>query len=137
AIAQYEAWLKRDPRSDIAANNLAMLLMTHHARDRGSLERALQLSQRFQSSTNAAFLDTYAWVRYLRGEYTQAVPPLQRAVDLAPRVPGMRARLGLAQIGAGQREAAKKNLESAFAAQPRFPGSDEARAALDSLQRGG
>ena len=61
AIAEYEAWLRREPGSDVAANNLAMLLIMHHAADSAARARALQLSQRFQVSNNVAFLDTYGW----------------------------------------------------------------------------
>jgi tetratricopeptide (TPR) repeat protein len=136
AIAEYEAWLQRDPRSEVAANNLAMMLITYRAKDQAALERALDLSRRFQSSGNPAFLDTYAWVRYTRGEYNEAVPALQRAVDLAPRVAPFRARLGLAQLGAGQRDAARQNLESALGPEVRFAGVDEARAALAELKQG-
>lgn len=136
AIAQYESWIRRDAKSEIAANNLAMLLISHR-RDHDSLARAASLTGRFNNSGNPAFLDTYAWVRYVQGNFAAAVPPLQRAVDLAPRSPLLRARLGLAQFRAGQRAAAKSNLETAFRQAPRLQGLDEARAALAELQRGG
>lgn len=136
AISTYEDWLKRDPRSLVAANNLAMLLITHKAGDSAAMKRALDLSLPFQSSANAAFLDTLGWVRYARGEFNEAVPPLQRAVDLAPRVPSLRARLGLAQFKAGQRGPAKSNLESAFKGDVRFPEVEQARDALAELSKG-
>lgn len=135
AIAEYEAWLKREPQADIATNNLSMLLITHKSNDKSSLDKAAKLSERLQNSNNAAFLDTYAWVRYVRGEFAAAVPPLQRAVDLAPREPMLRARLGLAQYKAGHAEAAKKNLESALAESTSFIGADDAKAALSTLQK--
>ena len=67
AIAEYEAMLAADPRSDIAANNLAMLLVTYR-KDEKSLARADELAQRFAKSPNPAFLDTYGWVLYARGQ---------------------------------------------------------------------
>jgi tetratricopeptide (TPR) repeat protein len=136
AIGTYEEWLRREPKSQVAANNLAMLLITHKPADAAALKRALDLTLPFQSSANAAFLDTLGWVRFTRGEFTEAVAPLQRAVDLAPRVPSLRARLGLAQYKAGQRGAAKGNLETAFKGEVAFPEKDQARAALDDLSRG-
>ncbi len=136
AIGTYEQWLKRDPRSLVAANNLAMLLVTHRSADTVAMKRALELSLPFQSSANAAFLDTLGWVRFTRGEYNEAVPPLQRAVDLAPRVPALRARLGLAQYKAGQKAPAKGNLESAFKDNVAFPEVEQARAALAELSKG-
>ena len=57
--------LARDPRNDVAANNLAMLLVTHRT-DGASLERASKLTARFAESSNPAFLDTYGWVLYAR-----------------------------------------------------------------------
>ncbi|MEP7313465.1 MAG: tetratricopeptide repeat protein [Pseudomonadota bacterium] len=136
AIAEYEGWLKREPGAEIAANNLAMLLVTHRAENAAALARALEISKRFETSNTPALLDTYAWVRYARGEYAQAVPSLQRAVDLAPRIAVFRARLGLAQKAAGQRDAARKNLESALSGNARFAGLEQARAALADLNAG-
>lgn len=136
AIEQYEGWIRRDAKSDIAANNLAMLLISYR-KDEPSLARARTLTERFQNSGNPAFLDTYAWVRYVKGEFAVAVPPLQRAVDLAPRSALLRARLGLAQFKAGQRAAAKSNLETAFKEPLQFLGVEEAKAALAELQQAG
>ena len=40
AVRTYEDWLRREPRSLVAANNLAMLLITHKSADSASLARA-------------------------------------------------------------------------------------------------
>jgi tetratricopeptide (TPR) repeat protein len=134
AIRAYEDWLKREPHSDVAANNLAMLLVTHKGTDAAALKRALQLTEKFQTSNNAAFVDTLGWVHYLRGEFNEAVPPLQRAVDLAPRAVQLRAHLGLAQYKANQHSAAKGNLELAAQQTQGFPELDAAKKALAELQ---
>jgi tetratricopeptide (TPR) repeat protein len=136
AAALYEEWLKREPRSEVAGNNLAMLLITRDKPERASLDRALELTQPLEKSSNAAFLDTCGWVHYVRGEYPQAIPLLQRAVDLSPAVPALRAHLGLAQYKAGQNEAAKSNLTDAVAGTVNYNGIEEARAALKALGSG-
>jgi tetratricopeptide (TPR) repeat protein len=133
AIAEYEAWLKRDPQSDIAANNLGMLLVTHRGADNAARDQALALTARFADSRSPALLDTYGWVRYVRGEYAEAIPVLQRAVDLAPRAALLRYHLGMAQYKAGQSDAARQNLSVAVAAGASYTGIDEARKTLAAL----
>jgi tetratricopeptide (TPR) repeat protein len=137
AIGTYEAWLKRDPLSHAAANNLAVLLVTHKAGDSAALQRAGQLTERFQNSSNAAFLDTLGWVRYQRGEFNEALPPLQRAVDLAPRAGQLLAHLGLAQYRAGQTAAARRTLERVLDQATGLPEEELVRQALAELQKGG
>src|SRR5262249_19084529 len=79
----YEAMLQRNPQADVAANNLAMLLVAHSP-DPASLERAAQLSKRFAESTNPDFLDTYGWVLYKRGEAAAAVVALRGVIAKVP-----------------------------------------------------
>ena len=136
AIAQYEAWLQRDALSEVASNNLAVLLITYKAKDAASVQRAFVLAQRLKDSNEPSYLDTYAWVRYVRGEYADAVTTLQRAVDLAPGVAIFRAHLGLAQYRAGKSVAAKRNLEEALGGAADFAEAAEARAALAVLRKG-
>jgi tetratricopeptide (TPR) repeat protein len=136
AIAQYEAWLQRDALSEVASNNLAMLLVTHKAKDPASLQRAFVLAQRLKDSNEPIYLDTYAWVQYVRGEYSDAVTMLQRVVELAPGVAVFRAHLGLAQYRAGKPVEANRNLEEALGGAADFAEAAEARAALAALRRG-
>lgn len=133
AIALYEDWLKREPTADLAANNLAMLLVTYRAQDEAARDRALQLTQHFANSVNAALVDTYGWVRYVRGEYEAALPPLQRAVELAPGAPLLHYHLGMAQFRAGKAEAARQQLNAAVVAGANYDGLDEARKTLALL----
>ena len=126
--------LARDPRNDVAANNLAMLLVSHK-KDDASLDRASRLTARFAESSNPAFLDTYGWVLYARGEYAAAVPPLQAAVGKSPQAHVLRYHLGMAQLKSGQLDAARANLEAALKSNQNFTGADEARSALASLKK--
>jgi len=136
AIAEYEGMLKRDPANDIAANNLAMLLVTYR-KDAASLARAGQLAERFAQSPNPAFLDTYGWVLYARGQYAASITPLKAAADKVPNAQVLRYHLGMAQLKVGEREAARTNLEAAVANNARYAGVEEARAALVNLKKSG
>lgn len=132
AITQYEAMLTRDPRQDAAANNLAMLLITRRS-DGLSLERAGVLVERFAKSRNPVFLDTRGWVLYKQGRYPEAVAVLEQATARAAQRPQLRYHLGMAQLKAGQRAAARASLEVAVAEGADYQGIDEAREALRSL----
>lgn len=133
AQAVYEGWLKRSPGSELATNNLTMLLVTYKAKEPGVLVRALELARRLEKSSQPAYIDTLGWVQYLHGDFASAATTLQRAVALAPQSAPLRAHLGLAQLGAGQREEARKNLKAVAAAPPDYPEAAQVRAALASL----
>jgi tetratricopeptide (TPR) repeat protein len=134
AARVYEATLRRDPRSELAANNLAMLLITYK-KDQASLDRAKALTQRFAGSPNAAFLDTYGWVLYKRGEGAAAVATLQNSSAKAPNSPVFLYHLGMAQALAGQSDAARDTLAQALKSGANFAGKDEAQATLDKLAK--
>ncbi|GAC1456658.1 MAG: PEP-CTERM system TPR-repeat protein PrsT [Steroidobacteraceae bacterium] len=135
AIAQYEGVCAHHPRLELAANNLAMLLVTYRT-DRQSLDRARELTKAFASSSSGALLDTHGWVRLKLGDVTDALPVLERAVGRSPDSKVIRYHLAMAEIKAGQRDKARTNLETALAGAARFAGSDDARATLNSLTTG-
>ncbi|MBT8446617.1 MAG: tetratricopeptide repeat protein, partial [Gammaproteobacteria bacterium] len=93
AIGQYESMLERDPTSQLAANNLAMLLVEYKD-DPEALSRARDLAAPLKTSDNAAYLDTVGWIEYKVGEIEQAVSFLKRAVDAAPDSAVLRYHLG-------------------------------------------
>jgi tetratricopeptide (TPR) repeat protein len=134
AIALYEKLLKDSPGNDLVANNLAMLLVTHRS-DAKSLEEARLLADRFATSEVAAFLNTNGWVNFKLGRFDAAIPALERAAKLAPDAPEMRYQLAVAQYKAGQRDAARKNLEAALKPGLSFAGEADARATLAELRR--
>jgi tetratricopeptide (TPR) repeat protein len=133
AIAHYDAMLKRDADSSVAANNLAMLLVTYRT-DKPSLDRALVLAERFASSRNPAFIDTWGWVLFKRGDNAAATSALQKAVDKSPQAPVLRYHLAMVQLQSGGRDAARSNLEQALKSGGAFSGSDEARKMLSELK---
>lgn len=132
AIATYEGMLKRNPDQLAASNNLAMLLVTHRT-DKPSLDRAAQLAEQLAKSSEAPFLDTRGWVKYVRGEYADALPLLREAVQKAPKVPQLHYHLGMAQFHAGDQAGAKASLQAALSGGASFVGADEAKATLNRI----
>jgi tetratricopeptide (TPR) repeat protein len=132
AIAEYEEVVRAYPRSELAANNLAMLLVTYR-KDRASLDRAKALTVRFAESGNVALLDTYGWVLYKRGESAASVPVLARVVAKLPDQGIARYHLGMAQALAGKNTEARDNLTRAVNSGQLFAGRDEAKAMLDKI----
>jgi tetratricopeptide (TPR) repeat protein len=135
AIAQYDHAIAKNPQSEVAANNLAMLLVTYRNKDTASLDRAKALVARFAESSDPAFLDTYGWVLYKHGEATASVPVLQKVVAQRPNAPVALYHLGMAESGAGESEQARHNLELAVKSGANFSGLDEARATLERLAK--
>jgi tetratricopeptide (TPR) repeat protein len=134
AIAVYEALYRSNPGArQLAANNLAMLLVTYH-NDQPSLDRARDLTSEFAGSNNGSLLDTAGWVRFKRGEFKDALPTLQRAVDRAPGSSVIRFHLAMAELQMGMRDQARSNLETALTGSAEFQGMNEARVALASLK---
>jgi tetratricopeptide (TPR) repeat protein len=136
AIANYEAWLLRDPKSIVAANNLAMLLVTTD-NSKKNLERAQQLSAQLSRSDDAAILDTRGWVDYKSGNYRQAVQLLERATEKSSASPVLKYHLGMAQVANGDPQAARKNLEAALGSGKPFRGAEEAQSTLNTIKEAG
>jgi predicted Zn-dependent protease len=116
----------------VAANNLAMLLVTY-GKDAASIDRAKTLTARFADSTNPSFLDTYGWVLFKHGEAAASVPVLQKVVAQEPNAPVAFYHLGMAQSQAGAKAQALDNLTKAVKSGAKFSGLDEAKATLDQL----
>ena len=76
----YEQLLAADPHHVVALNNYAYLLATHN----GDLQQAEQYSQQAiqREPNNPIYLDTYAWILYLRGEQSLAELYIRQAVSL-------------------------------------------------------
>jgi tetratricopeptide (TPR) repeat protein len=132
AIAEYEETLRKYPKSDMAANNLAMLLVTYRT-DAASLDRARDLTLHFAESTSLSYQDTYGWVLYKRGEAAAAVPVLARIVEESPDTAVARYHLGMAQVLAGNSADARDNLTRAVKSGQSFPGLSDAKSTLQEL----
>jgi Flp pilus assembly protein TadD len=134
AIRQYEEVVRRSPQSEVAVNNLAMLLVTYK-KDAASLDRAKSITARFADSTNPSYLDTYGWVLFKHGDAAASVPVLERVVSRAPNAAEALYHLGMAQSQAGRNIQARDNLTRAVQSGAKFSGLDEAKATLDKLAK--
>jgi Flp pilus assembly protein TadD len=136
AIKVYEQWVQREPKSLMAANNLAMLLLNYRS-DKPSIDKAVKLSDLLSSSDEPALLDTRGWVKYKAGDYQGAVNLLQQAANTAKDSNTVRYHLGMAQWKAGDAAGARNNLQAAVKDSKPFFGMDEAKKALASLSAAG
>jgi tetratricopeptide (TPR) repeat protein len=134
SIKLYESALAANPKQEIAANNLAMLLITYR-KEQASLDRARDLTAAFANTNNGALLDTYGWIRFKRGEVTDGLPALERAAELAPQSGVVRYHLGMAQLQSGQKDKARTSLKTALGTNQTFAGIEEARATLTTLDK--
>ena len=131
--ALYESASAAPAARELAANNLAMLLVTYR-KDHASLERARDLTSAFATSQVPSLVDTYGWVRYRCADYADALSALQRAAAQAPQSRIIRFHLGMTELSLGERTHAREDLEAALAGSASFAGAAEARATLASLE---
>ena len=80
-IIAYTALLRFDPRNLMLMNNLAW----HLCISRHDLQQAEQLSRTtiMAEPSNPIYLDTYAWIMYMMGDYDTAYFYIQRAMEYA------------------------------------------------------
>lgn len=143
AADNYRKALEKDPNAMIAANNLAWL---YAVTGKGNLDEALRLAQGVvQKNPNVAgFIDTLGWVYYKKSLHTAAVEQLRKAVSINEAE--ARARngtpsaayhyhLGMALKEKGDREASRRELETAIRLSDKapFPELEDARKALATL----
>lgn len=139
AIEIYERLYESQSGNSVVANNLASLLATTRE-DEESLDRAWRIARRLRDTEVPAFLDTYGWIAFRRGDYETALDALVPASEGMPEEPLVLYHLGETYAALGRPEEAREALEKAvrFAERSeRSPDADiaeRARAALDNLQ---
>jgi tetratricopeptide (TPR) repeat protein len=134
AIAEYDTILQQNPKSVVAANNLAVLLADRKG-DPKSLARALALTKDFErTAPNPLFLDTLGWVYVKLGQANDAVRLLKPVADKAPEEPVVNYHLGMAYHRAGDMGQAKIYLAKALETGRPFSGADETRTILAQIQ---
>ncbi len=117
----YRQALEITPNTPIASNNLAWLI----ASNQGNLDEALKLAQTAvdRNPNNAGFYDTLGWIYYKKGLYSTAVEQLKKAVMLdaaetnrrgQPPTAAYRVRLATVLAAAGDKAAARKEIESSL-----------------------
>lgn len=137
AIALYEEILARNPKADIAANNMAQLIADNPNANDVLLEKARIAAERFISSTNPLLLDTLGWVYFKQGQTAQAQTIMERVMSFGDKLPAQIVyHYGAILLKQSRTDEAKALLEKATAAgvQP-YPGIDEARKLLKEANK--
>jgi tetratricopeptide (TPR) repeat protein len=143
AADNYRKALEKDQNAIIAANNLAWL---YAVQGKGNLDEAVRLAQGVvQKNANmAGFIDTLGWVYYKKGLHAAAVEQLQKAVavdevtarngKVSPSAT-YRFHLGMALMAKGDKQASRRELETALklGENSPFPDAEEARKVLGTL----
>ena len=122
-----------NPRLTPAVNNLAGLLLEHRT-DEASHRRALELTMPYLDSRDPSLVHTLGWAYYRTGDYVKAVQSLERTVAQQGSNPVARYHLGMAYMKTGDTFKARQQFEESLKIDPKYPGSDEARKAIEELQ---
>ncbi len=108
----YERALRIDPKFPLVLNNYAYSLS-----ERGlQLERAEKMSKESLAadSLNPSYLDTYGWILFQKGKYAEALPNIQKAVDLGDASPVVLEHLGDVYDKLNRADEAKKYWKKAL-----------------------
>ena len=133
----YEGLLKTKPDLELAANNLATLLVDRFP-GADNLKAAERLTEKLRDSQQPAFIDTVGWVNYKLGNYVRAVTLMETAQSLGGKGADYAYHLGMAYFKNNQPDKAREQLELALADDAvDFAGKDEARQTLEALKAGG
>lgn len=129
SIRRLESVLRYQPDNILAMNNLAWLFRSR------SPDKAYTLAQRAVALAPQAHnaLDTLALIELDRGEATQAITLLKRALELAPTDKPIQYHLALALDKAGRRADAIHSLNAVLADANFFPEQKDAKQMLNRL----
>jgi tetratricopeptide (TPR) repeat protein len=127
----YENLLSLAPNFGLAVNNLAVLYSEHL----GQLDKAYDLATKASQANpnDPNITDTLGWILYKKGDYANALRPLQESAGKLPDQPEVQFHVGMAHYMLGEEEPARLALQKAVDAPSDFPGKDEARQRLALL----
>ena len=129
AIRMLEAVAKQTPDNAAALNNLAYAYQqVKDPRALPTAEQAFKLA-----STNAGVMDTLGWMLVEQGNTSRGLPLLQKASSLAPNATEIRYHLAVGLHKSGDKQGARKQLDTLLADGKPFPQADDARALLKTL----
>lgn len=107
AIEQFQILLQQNPNNPALLNNLAWAY--HQENDMRALEYAEKAY--INAANSPAVLDTMGWILAEQGDIRRGLPLLQKAVSLAPEAADIRYHLAQGLVRAGDKAAARKELE--------------------------
>jgi tetratricopeptide (TPR) repeat protein len=113
AVAIYEQLIIQSPGLQVAANNLAVLLVEQFPTD-DNLKRARQLVDNFALTEHPYYQDTYAWTLLYTGEARKALDIFKKMIIKSPDVPVFRYHLAVAEYQNGNNTAAIIQLDQAI-----------------------
>jgi putative PEP-CTERM system TPR-repeat lipoprotein len=117
AIQHYRKLLEQQPDNAELLNNLAWA--SAHVKDPKALEYAEQAYK--LAPGQPAIMDTLGTLLVEKGDTTRGLELLRKAATLAPQAPEFRLNLAKGQIKAGQKDAARKELDELAKLGERFP----------------
>jgi putative PEP-CTERM system TPR-repeat lipoprotein len=129
AIAQLESMIKQRPDNVAALNNLAWAYQqVNDPRAVPTAEQALKLA-----GDNPNVIDTLGWMLLEQGNTARALPLLQKASSLAPNATEIRYHFAVGLQKSGDKQGARKELDTLLASNKPFPEQEQARALLNTL----
>jgi len=98
----YEEILVIDSSIEPAINNLASLLVDQF-NSVENLNKAMMLVERFKTSTEPYYLDTYGWTHVLLGDFDKAQVALERVISSSPDVAVFNYHIGALHLKQGNK----------------------------------
>jgi putative PEP-CTERM system TPR-repeat lipoprotein len=121
AMKYYGQILDKHPDNAVVLNNLA--LIAAQMKDPKAIEYAEKANS--IAPGQASILDTLGTLLVAKGDTERGVSMLRQATQLAPDSPAIRLNLARALVKAGQKDAAKKELDELTKLGDKFGGHDE------------
>jgi len=129
AIEQYEIVQKAFPAQILTLNNLALLYQQEKdPRALATAEQAYKLKPDL-----AAIADTYGWILVEQGQVARSVEVLRKAATAAPENLEIGYHYAVALSKAGDKAAARKQLEAIISTGKPFPQLEQAKTLLKGL----
>ena len=128
AAQQYRTVLELQPNNAVILNNLAWV--ESQLKDPKAIEHAEQANK--IAPDQPAIMDTLGMLLVDKGDTARGLALMQKASSMAPQVPAIRMNLAKALVKAGQKDAARKELDELSKLGDKFSGQAE----VAQLRRG-